>query len=68
MNGRQVNMVLKRLWEIESRAVEIAKLIQPEIEPAILQGNLKPNLVMSSLMIIEKETNRMLNIFEEMDK
>lgn len=68
INGRQINMILKRLWEIEARAVEMAKIIQPEIEPAISQGNLKLNLAMSSLIIIEKETNRLLNIFKEMDK
>jgi hypothetical protein len=68
MNGRQINMILKRLWEIESRAVEMAKLIQPEIEPAIERGDLKLNLAMTSLIIIDIETNKILNIFKELDK
>ena len=69
MNGRQINMILKRLWEIEARVVEMAKIIQPEIMPALLNDkDLEPNLAMASLRIIHKETEEMLELFKELDK
>lgn len=65
MNGRQVNMVLKRLYEIEIRIKEIADL--QEVEPS---SNRMYRLISvpSVLRTMDRKNKELIKRFQDLDK